>query len=387
MARSDLLFFGPDAFAVEQHQRAAAEAEISGIEGNRLLNTNVDDLVTYIVDKYGIDVPVLDEENMAVDRQEAKRDVSGAPRRAAHLFSSGAPVYVTGTEVIVEVPFSGDPQMFQVKPKTSNLNPSRGEVRGNTITFRYWRDTAQTDQVRQELDGWLGDIKQYLQWQQDSFKQFNDELARLARVEITKRRDKLLANQNLVAGLGIKLKRRPETAMTYIAPEVKRKIPPTMPPSTTGAFKPEPILEEPEYQHILDVIDGMVKVMERSPKAFHGIDEEGLRTHFLVQLNGHYDGHATGETFNYEGKTDILIRSGNRNIFIAECKFWNGPAKLTETIDQLLGYLSWRDSKTAILLFNRNKDFSKVVAAIPDVVKAHPNFQKEEGKRGDTGFR
>ena len=175
--------------------------------------------------------------------------------------------------------------------------------------------------------------------------------------------------------------------MTYIAPEVKRKIPPTMPPSTTGAFKPEPILEEPEYQHILDVIDGMVKVMERSPKAFHGIDEEGLRTHFLVQFNGHYDGHATGKTFNYEGKTDILIRSGNRNIFIAECKFWNGPAKLTETIDQLLGYLSWRDFKTAILLFNRNKDFSKVVAAIPDVVKAHPNFQKEEGKRGDTGFR
>lgn len=138
---------------------------------------------------------------------------------------------------------------------------------------------------------------------------------------------------------------------------------------------------------ILDVIEGMVKVMERSPKAFHGIDEEALRTHSLVQLNGHYEGGATGETFNYQGKTDILIRSGDRNIFIAECKFWNGPAKLTDTIDQLLGYLSWRDSKAAILLFNRNKDFSKVIEAIPGVVRAHPNFQKDEGKRGETAFR
>jgi len=106
-----------------------------------------------------------------------------------------------------------------------------------------------------------------------------------------------------------------------------------------------------------------------------------------VQLNGQYDGQATGETFNYEGKTDILIRSGDRNIFVAECKFWDGSAKLIQTIDQLLGYLSWRDSKAAILLFNRNRNFSKVVEAIPQVVKTHSNFQKDEGKRGETRFR
>ncbi len=101
-----------------------------------------------------------------------------------------------------------------------------------------------------------------------------------------------------------------------------------MPAATAGAFKPEPVLEEAEYQHILEVIDNMVKVMERSPKAFHDIDEEALRTHFLVQLNGHYEGQATGETFNYQGKTDILIRSGDRNIFIGECKILERPCEI-----------------------------------------------------------
>jgi hypothetical protein len=387
MGRDDLLFLKTSTFAVQDHQRNALEAEIAQIDGNRLLNTNVDDLIAYFADKLRIDVPELDEANIVIDQHEAQRDVSRDPQRMAYFVGNGRPVYVTGAEVIVEVPFSGDPQMFQVQPNTFNSAPPRGKVHGNTLTFRYWSDRPQTDQLKAALDSWLANVKQYLQWQRDGFKGFNEALARTARTAIMGRREKLLANQNLIAGLGIALKRRPGTTATYTAPEVKRKLAPKLPPASTGKFKPEPVLEEAEYQHILDVIDGMVKVMERSPKAFHAIDEEGLRSHFIVQLNGHYEGGATGETFNYQGKTDILIRSGARNIFIAECKFWNGPAKLVETIDQLLGYLSWRDSKTAILLFNRNKDFSKVVNSIPDVVKGHPNFQMEEGKRGETSFR
>ena len=64
-----------------------------------------------------------------------------------------------------------------------------------------------------------------------------------------------------------------------------------------------------------------------------------------------------------------------------------GPDKLNDTIEQLLGYLSSRDSKTAILLFNRNKNFSRVLGAIPQVAMTHPNFRGDDGKRGETGFR
>jgi hypothetical protein len=130
----------------------------------------------------------------------------------------------------------------------------------------------------------------------------------LARGAIVQRRQRLLESQKLAAELGIPI--------------------PKLPTATSGTFKPEPVLEEGEYQHILDIIEGMVRVMERSPRALQNIDKETLRTNFLVQLNGHYEGQATGETFNYQSKTDVLIRSGDRNIFIAECKFWGGPAKL-----------------------------------------------------------
>jgi len=107
-----------------------------------------------------------------------------------------------------------------------------------------------------------------------------------------------------------------------------------------------------EYENILSIMRNMVRVMEQSPKAFENMGEEDLRTQFLVQLNAQYEGRATGETFNFQGKTDILIRADEGgNVFIAECKFWSGEKQFLETIDQLLSYLTWRDTKTAILIF------------------------------------
>ncbi len=141
-----------------------------------------------------------------------------------------------------------------------------------------------------------------------------------------------------------------------------------------------------EYEHILSVVSNMVVVMERSPQAFAGMKEEDLRQHFLVQLNGQYEGQATGETFNFEGKTDILIRVEGRNIFIAECKFWDGPESLNQAIEQILKYASWRDTKTAILIFNRKKNLSSILGKIGDVVKAQSNYLRTVNV-AETRFR
>ena len=105
---------------------------------------------------------------------------------------------------------------------------------------------------------------------------------------------------------------------------------PAMPKAGPGPYQPEPILPTEQYEHVLSVMQDMALVMERSPSAFQAMGEESLRIHFLVGLNGHYEGQATGETFNGAGKTDILIRVDGKNIFIAECKFWGGPKVLVE---------------------------------------------------------
>ena len=94
----------------------------------------------------------------------------------------------------------------------------------------------------------------------------------------------------------------------------------------------------------------------------------------------------TGETFNKAGKTDILIRYDNKNLFVAECKFWKGEKVHHKTIDQLLSYLTWRDSKAAIVYFVPTKEMAAPLAAIEASTPNHPCFLSANGKREESWF-
>jgi hypothetical protein len=117
------------------------------------------------------------------------------------------------------------------------------------------------------------------------------------------------------------------------------------------------------------------------------MDEEMLRQHFLVQLNGQFEGKATAETFNMSGKTDILLREEERNVFIAECKFWKGQKAFGEAIDQLLSYSTWRDCKAVILLFNRSIATSTVLDGVEMAANSHSNFKRTVDWRHESSFR
>lgn len=379
------LFRRADWFSVERNQSEAMAKEIAAYDGNRLLNTSPDDLAKYFQDKYRIDVPTLREDEIVADQREAKIDVSHDQNR--WIDDRSRPVYVTGTEIEITIPFDGDAEAFQIQPTTYTMSPPAGEIRGSNLVLTVSGTNLSADQVRGEIDRNLDEIKGYLKNLAVNAQQFNGGLLRAAREVIDRRREKLLKDQSLVAGLGFAMKERADAPKTYSAPSVRRRIVPCAPAASNAPYKPEPVLDKENYEHILNVIDNMAHVMERSPSAFVGMDEESLRSHFLVQLNGHFEGAATGETFNYKGKTDILIRVDGKNIFIGECKFWGGARKLIETIDQILSYSSWRDTKVAVLIFSKNKNFSSVVDLIQETVENHPNYKRTLGRDNETRFR
>lgn len=86
------------------------------------------------------------------------------------------------------------------------------------------------------------------------------------------------------------------------------------------------------------------------------------------------NGSASGETFNKKGKTDIQLRYDSSVVFIAECKFWKGEKVFMKTIDQLLSYLTWRDSKAAIIFFVTQKGFSDVISKVKKTIVNHCNY-------------
>ena len=366
-------------------RQQAWSKEIDSLSESQILNTPSEDLCSYFVEKHRVEPIVLDESAIQVDYGEARVDVS---RRFEYaIIDRNRPHYVTGTRIVFYVPFEGDRGLFKCRPSTSRLSSTRADIRVNELVFVYEGTTHDARNIGKQFEQDLNNLKVNLGWSASDVDRFNSTIHQNVNDQIGQRRDKLLQDRKIVANLGFPLRRRSGVPSTYAAPEVKRCILPKLPPVSSDPSEPDPNVAMNEYEHILSVISNMVMVMERSPKAFKHMGEEDLRQHFLVQLNGQYEGQATGETFNYEGRTDILVRAQGRNIFIAECKFWRGSADLKNAIDQLLGYTSWRDTKAALLIFNRDTHMSTVLKNVPEAVQEHANWKSNSDYNHETGFR
>lgn len=384
--QEDYLFHKGDWFATQESWKKKLVDSIEAMNGDELLNTSTSDLAKYYVSEYEIIVPTIYDDEILVDQREIQIDIS--KDRTRYFGDRSGPYYIAGTSVDVDLPFSGSKVAFDIQPSTRNFNNPRAYVGNDVLKFSVTGTDLTPERVKQEIEHRIASINEHLGWLSNDARGYNSGLEALATQAIERRKEKLLRDKSLVAGLGFRMKARPGAAETFAAPSVRRNIRPTIPkPSASRApYKPEPTLTNDDYEHILRVLENMVQVMEKSPGAFREIDEESLRTHFLVQLNGHFSGDATGETFNYEGKTDILIKADGRNIFVGECKFWTGEKAYLETLDQVLSYLSWRDTKAAVLMFSRNKDFTAVLEKISNSTPNHQNFKKQLKQRSESSW-
>jgi hypothetical protein len=380
-----LLFCTYDLGDILRNSGDEMRREVESLDANRLLNTALEDLKNYLVGKYRVEPIRLLRDQWYADTRETQVDVRYDPNR--WIDDKSRPFMVPGERVEVRVPFEGESELFYAQPNTSTTSPPRAVIEKQELALRYDSAADAPREVRPLIDRALTEIEQYLGWQRGMIDAHNNGLPAVAAQAIEQRRARLLAQSQRVASLGIPVRRRDDAPGTYAIPTVRKKAVPALPPASTAPFAPEPVWAMEQYEQALKIMQDMTLVMERSPDAFKTMDEEALRQHFLVQLNGQFEGKATGETFNMAGKTDILLREGERNVFIAECKFWKGPKAFGEAIDQLLGYATWRDGKTAILVFNRGTETSTVLAGVDATAKAHGNFKRPVEWPHESGFR
>jgi hypothetical protein len=382
-----MLFHKHSILDVLPAQKQKLKDKIQSLKADYLLNASEQDLVAWLVEEFTLSVPTIDESKIEMDYREKQIDVSGDPNRM--FFNHRGPFYVAGTEFTFILPFTGDSAFFEVQPQkfTYTLSGSRAVVRNNEIHFTYAGANLNPDAEKREFQNEVQLMRQNLQNLKLAVDSHNSELEQEIRQQVTQRKQRLLNNAHMAASLGYPIRRREGVPATYAVPVPKRAPKIAPPPTSSSSFKPEPVLAMEEYENILEIIRNMVQVMERSPKAFEHMGEEDLRTHFLVQLNSQYEGGATGETFNFQGKTDILVRADGKNVFVAECKFWGGEKQFLETIEQLLSYLSWRDTKAAVMIFNRNANFTDVLKKITEIVPKHKCYKRTLAGSGESTFR
>lgn len=270
-------------------------------------------------------------------------------------------------------------------------------VDGDALTLTYRSDSGApiggglsgTVGDGQVLYTWMGPadvdpgaLREWLKQRRRSVESFvvnnNNDVDRLnqrMRIEIGAaiegRRKSELDRRGLAQRLPFPIARSPQATRPV---PVQRKQVRLAPLPSKPTFEPEPAIEAAQYEDILRDCISMATVFERTP-SIERMEEEEIRNLFLGMLNTNYTGHVAGELFNGVGKTDICIRVEDRNVFIGECKFYDGPASVTKAIDQVLGYLVWRDTKSALLLFVRGGNFTQAAQRAVQAVTTHPQCQ------------
>ena len=384
MARRGLLFWDGGLREFLNGLRLKMRNEVDALSEEQILGTNLDALADHFEDRFTVQQPVLRREEARADHQEVSIEPNGLGEvRYVPGRKTGAQA---ATRFTLHVPFDGDARVFQHTPDSYTGNPPKGRISGTEVLVEVVRSDHNSAATRASLEGQLNGIEQYLGFASNQVEKHNRGVRGHAIEWMKQRKEKLLADRNLVESLGYAVARREGASSTPFPVSRKTIRPLPQQPSSPG-FRPEPAIEAKVYDDILDVLRSMSLAMERSPSTFSKLDEEEIRDHFIMALNGHFEGEATGETFNFGGKTDILIRHEGKNLFVAECKIWSGPKAFQDAIDQLLGYSTWRDCKLALLVFNRNKDFTSVLEKIEAGLPEHPNFRRSVQYGDETCFR
>ncbi len=292
----------------------------------------------------------------------------------------------TYQRIRVKLPFHGDRDLLQINPSSSKLNkPRYNELNRNEIVYYVDytignKDAEQVQvEIQSEVDEWVDKVAWFVEQLEDDIAEMEEQLRRTARRSIEERREIVDTNHAVMAELGVDTGDTAEPG--YVVPEKKREIELPSP----AANSDDEVLQDRTFIEVLDLLDDLGRDLERSATPVRGLDEESLRDIFLMGINSHYSGFATGETFNRGGKTDILLRYDNENLFIAECKFWDGPSVYADAVHQLLNNLTVRDSHAALLIFSRRQDFGTVEDRIREATMDHKRYVSEVSEIADHG--
>ena len=351
-----------------------------------ILNANEIDYIEFLATKNLLEVPEIIFKDVYADSYEA--DIP------AEYFSMSFDSYEGNTykkEIIQYfIPCVGDINLLAFSP--ANIISFSGgghfEIKGNTIVTELINFSNNAEEINRNYQSELNGIHSNYNHLKKDIEVYNTTLKDHIKSVFNQRKQKLLNKNNLLASLGVPLRKKENVAATFSVPKPQLREKIIIKPSVQEkGYKPEPTLDIENYEKILKIINDIGKNFERMPSVYKDKGEEDLRDHILMTLDPNFEfGSASGETFNKTGKTDIQLRFDSSVVFIAECKFWSGPKNYLETIDQLLGYLTWRDNKASVIVFVKQKDFSSILNKVEIETVKHPNYLNFVDKSDENWF-
>lgn len=376
------LFNGNDTSSYLSSIRENMKCEIQTIPDEQITSCDIDEWAKYYESKYQINQLVLYEENI----DHSIKETSIQKPNEFRMFSPYEPEYfsVDGYSISFIVPYDGDSVLFDLKPTThiltnfevSDFSKPTDEKPGSfVITLDFEKEALKSHSedmsafVKDQFENKFRKYKSMIDYVNIDVDSYNSTLRSIALEELQKRKQKAIDFSFVSQKLQIPMYKRKNAPNTSPIPLKRIARTPIAKPSAKKASV-EYSISDDDYTNIINIIHSACSSMEVTAKTFIKHDEEELRDFILATLSTHYENSVTGETFRKSGKTDILVTFDNKAAFVGECKIWHGLKPFSDAINQLFSYSTWKDTKTALIVFNKhNKDFNAIRRNVESWIK------------------
>ncbi len=367
---------------------AELHGEVQGMERNRLLSVDPANYIEYLVRKYSLEPIVLKGPVTATELIEPKMafcdikgDMHAAESYVKQLFSGEGERQV----FLYRIPFSGDECLFWLEPNPNLQWSYPVSTEGQELLYGVVNREDSPEQIVRSADGIRGNINTQLRHSTAQVVVWNGALKDQATTIVNERRAEHLRRLCILEKLGVPVTRCDNVPATFSIPVTKKPVVVAPPSSSDAPYSPEPTLDAVIYGSILRMCYDFGVEMERHPGIYRDRTEPDIRDFFIMMLSPHFHS-VTGETFNRVGRTDILVRHEGKNAFVAECKKWTGPGAHHANINQALGYLTWRDSKAALIYFVENVNLQPVLDQIVSETATHACHVSDCGQREEGWY-
>lgn len=374
-------FSEKEEYIYSQELAHKVNSTIQSAEKEYILNIDEEEYITYLEDKYRLIPLEIDKESEHI----AEPVVEKEQRENRHW---------DGTSIIdvykfkISYSYTGSKELFSISPSSKTVTSYNICLESNnTVSFVVQLTQLEENAFnRAKNDAYssaftnVSNINRFV-------TSWNNGLRGLIEKQFRVIKDKYINENGFFAAINVKTNK--DTSKVFTVPTVKAIEVPKPKLHGQKTYTPEPTMSDRMYQDVLDIIHSVGQSMERKPSLYLGKDEEALRDQFLLFLETRYEGvTATGETFNKKGKTDILLKhQDGSNLFIAECKIWHGAKQFLEAITQLFDrYLTWRDSKVSVMMFVKNKEFTKTLEVVKNEISKHPYFVEALSMRKESSL-
>src|ERR1700722_2182996 len=186
---------------------------------NYLLNVNRTEYLNHVVSEYEIRPLGLDFDKASVSSSEGMIPAEAFPPMFRVSSGKSYPRQI----IKYHLPFTGHPQLLRSIPNPRVMNSYPVSVEGNEVCLEFIDFYGDSQRIKGRAESALALIRQQAGNLESNILQYNRQLRPLAEVAFDTRKGEIVKQEQVLAALGVPVKRSDNVPTTFAVPAVIRK--------------------------------------------------------------------------------------------------------------------------------------------------------------------